>query len=181
MSGSIVSKFGSNSTRKECLRFSESGVLSVKKFEWALTAVLAGVVIFGILFVVLTVQKQSHTVEQVSVQEFNRYQEEYGLQGDAGGTIAAGILEMQAEEETVTNDSVLSAVSSVLPAEGKLVGVSHQNQELEIDYVLKEESAYTKRVVLTYDEAGLQRIDLRQNREMVSVSRDGKKEVTNME
>ena len=73
--------------------------------------------IFGI-FVVLTVQKQSHTVEQVSVQEFNRYQEEYGLQGDAGGTIAAGILEMQAEEETVTNDSVLSAVSSVLPAEG---------------------------------------------------------------
>ena len=74
------------------------------------------------------------------MQEFNRYQEEYGLQGDAGGTIAAGILETQAEEETVTNDSVLSAVSSVLPAEGKLVGVSHQNQELEIDYVLKEES-----------------------------------------
>jgi len=152
----------------------------VKKFEWALTAVLAGVVIFGILFVVLTVQKQSHTVEQVSAQEFNRYQEEYGLQGEAGETIATGILETQTEEETVTNDTVLSAVSSALPAEGKLVDVSHQNQKLEIDYVLKEESAYTKRVVLTYDETGLQKIDLRRDREMISVSRDGKKEVTNM-
>lgn len=142
----------------------------------ALAVFFAAVVIAGIIFVVSTVRGQSVKTESISAQEFLEY-EKYGLRDTSGTAVVQKLLEDKNQDGEISNEVVLEALAGSLPDGGKLVSAEILEGTLTLDYVAEEGNVYLRRVVLSYDQEGLQKVSIREDRQMVTVDRSGTKEM----
>ena len=142
----------------------------------ALAVFFAAVVIAGIIFVVSTVRGQSVKTESISAQEFLEY-EKYGLQDTSGTAGVQKLREDKNQDGEISNEVVLGALAGSLPDGGKLVSAEILEGTLTLDYVAEEGNVYLRRVVLSYDQEGLQKVSIREDRQMVTVDRSGTKEM----
>lgn len=146
-------------------------------YTWILLTIFIIVVVVGIVFVINTIEKQDSVTEQMSDQEFTDYYQEFGLQDENTIAYVRQILETQVNEGVISDQSICSSVEQVLPVGGKLIELRFEKQTLMIDYVQKSDSVYTKRIVLSYDGDGIQKIDIRQEHSIIILFRNNLKKV----